>query len=117
MARADNRCEHKACRLRNHEIIKRSENNRQPSAHEWDMIKSSMSYGQYSFAGALKKYGFTRIVLTIAHLDNDVQNWNVKIERLKALCQKHHLQLDQKLHTENRKYGRNFRNNNLKLDL
>lgn len=37
---------------------------------------------------------FFPIVLTVAHLDHDPENWNVKDDRLKALCQLHHLRLD-----------------------
>ena len=36
----------------------------------------------------------TRIVLTIAHLDHDKENWKVKDERLRALCQLCHLMYD-----------------------
>ena len=35
-----------------------------------------------------------KIVLTIAHLDHDEQNWDVKYDRLAALCQKCHLRYD-----------------------
>lgn len=35
-----------------------------------------------------------KIILTIAHLDHDETNHNVSIDRLKALCQKCHLNLD-----------------------
>ena len=35
-----------------------------------------------------------KIILTIAHLDHDETNWNVKDDRLKALCQKCHLIYD-----------------------
>jgi len=35
-----------------------------------------------------------KVVLTIAHLDHDESNWNVKDDRLAALCQKHHLRFD-----------------------
>ncbi len=35
-----------------------------------------------------------RIILTIAHLDHDPENWNVKDSRLKALCQRCHLLYD-----------------------
>lgn len=35
-----------------------------------------------------------KVVLTIAHLDHDETNWNVKIDRLRALCQRCHLQYD-----------------------
>ncbi len=35
-----------------------------------------------------------KIVLTIAHLDHDEENWDVKDERLAALCQRCHLRYD-----------------------
>ncbi len=35
-----------------------------------------------------------KIVLTIAHLDHDETNWDVKDERLAALCQPCHLRYD-----------------------
>ena len=35
-----------------------------------------------------------RVVLTIAHLDHDEHNWDVKDDRLKAMCQKCHLTYD-----------------------
>ncbi|WP_421801779.1 hypothetical protein [Flagellimonas sp.] len=53
------------------------------------------------------------IVLTVAHLDHDKSNnrfWN-----LKALCQRCHLTLDNAQHMLNRKYGRNWKLNQLKL--
>lgn len=37
-----------------------------------------------------------KIVLTVAHLDHDPENWDVKDDRLKALCQRCHLQYDAK---------------------
>lgn len=35
-----------------------------------------------------------RVVLTIAHLDHDETNWNVKDDRLMSLCQHCHINLD-----------------------
>ena len=35
-----------------------------------------------------------KIVLTIAHLDHDPENWDVADERLQALCQRCHLKYD-----------------------
>lgn len=35
-----------------------------------------------------------KIVLTVAHLDHDETNWDVKDERLAALCQSCHLKYD-----------------------
>ncbi len=40
------------------------------------------------------KKDFIKVVLTIAHLDHDVENWQVKDERLAALCQRCHLNYD-----------------------
>lgn len=36
----------------------------------------------------------SKVVLTIAHLDHDPENWDVSDDRLKALCQKCHLAYD-----------------------
>jgi hypothetical protein len=70
---------------------------------------------QYSPSQALKKMNCTKIVLTIAHLDNDHRNCDVADDRLLALCQQCHLRMDISHHSDNRKYGRNYRINNLKL--
>lgn len=35
-----------------------------------------------------------KVVLTIAHLDHDEENWNVSLDRLRALCQRCHLRYD-----------------------
>ena len=35
-----------------------------------------------------------KVVLTIAHLDHDESNWNIKMDRLAALCQRCHLVYD-----------------------
>ena len=37
-----------------------------------------------------------KVVLTIAHLDHDETNWNIKDDRLKAACQLCHLRYDAK---------------------
>ena len=42
----------------------------------------------------LSPFGPTRIVLTIAHLDHDPENHEVKDDRLAALCQYCHLRYD-----------------------
>ena len=47
-----------------------------------------------------------KIVLTIAHLDHDPQNWNVEDERLRAWCQKCHNAYDAR---ERRKHMREKR--------
>ena len=39
-------------------------------------------------------FKWVEIVLTIAHLDHDEENWDVTDDRLAALCQKCHLSYD-----------------------
>lgn len=35
-----------------------------------------------------------KVVLTVAHLDHDEENWNVSHDRLQAMCQRCHLRYD-----------------------
>lgn len=117
LARANNLCEW--CGVENYAIIKREKDGtfRCLYHEEHDMIHAKVKYSGYTKPGAMKKLGFTKIILTIAHLDHDKDNHEVDLERLKALCQKCHLGYDMKNHVANRKYGRNHKENNLKLDL
>ena len=55
------------------------------------------------FNKAIKNVGLTKIVLTIAHLDHDKENFDVQDDRLKALCQRCHLVLDKEHHAEKRR--------------
>ena len=43
----------------------------------------------------------SRVILTVAHLDHDPENWDVTDDRLAALCQKCHLGYDR--HTKTMK--------------
>ena len=54
-----------------------------------------------------------KIVLTIAHLDHDEENWNISYDRLAALCQRCHLRYDAKEKARRRKSDKN----QLKLEL
>ena len=36
----------------------------------------------------------SKVILTIAHLDHDPENWEVSDNRLMAMCQMHHLKYD-----------------------
>ncbi len=49
------------------------------------------------------KAKLTKIILTIAHLDHDKENFEVTDDRLKALCQRYHLILDKEHHAEKRR--------------
>lgn len=111
LIRARNRCE--KCGLGNRLLINKSDRS-YPSPQQWDMY-NSMLRNDYSKRQAMQRMGFTEIVLTIAHLNHDKDNWNVKDDELQALCQKCHLSLDINHHINNRKYGRNWKKNQGKL--
>lgn len=105
LVRAKNCCEF--CSAPNHALIWRPEKNKP----DWKLAPE----GQEADAMVLDGTKFTKIILTIAHLDHDKLNHDVKLERLAALCQRCHLKLDGKHHAENRKYGRNHKKENYKL--
>ena len=113
--RAHNRCEQ--CGLVNGQVIKRLKNGmvRTPGAQDWDMINAKVRYSGYTMSGSIKFHGFTKVVLTVAHLDHNKAN--NRFENLAALCQRCHLSHDQKQHAENRKYGRNWKRDQFKLDI
>jgi 5-methylcytosine-specific restriction endonuclease McrA len=50
-----------------------------------------------------------KVVLTIAHLDHDEDNHNVKLDRLAALCQKCHLDYDRAEKKRRRKEKKGLR--------
>jgi hypothetical protein len=106
LARANNCCEE--CGVKNHALIHRHGKGQ----NDWVYWPEGMESEAWSLDG--KKA--TKIILTIAHLDHDKLNHDVSLERLKALCQKCHLRYDIKHHTNNRKYGRDHKKNNLEID-
>ncbi len=62
-------------------------------------------------------YRLTRIVLTVAHLDHDYRNPNVRDERLRAWCQRCHLRHDHAEHVEHARLTRERRSGQLVLRL
>lgn len=68
----------------------------------YDSKEAALADGCYYCAtidnGKHKQIGIyqTKVVLTIAHLDHDEENWDVQLDRLAALCQLCHLQYDAK---------------------
>lgn len=71
LERAGHCCEF--CGVKNHNWIERGED------------------GKYTYT--FQDLG-TFVILTIAHLDHDPENWDVSDDRLRALCQRCHLQYD-----------------------
>ena len=107
LERAKNCCEQ--CGVPNYEIILRG---------EWAGVKvfqtdngkifnaeNGEQIGEHYFGEINKnpKAKLTKVILTIAHLDHDKENFEVKDDRLKALCQRCHLLLDKEHHAEKRR--------------
>ncbi len=110
--RAKGYCEE--CAVANYSVIDKKDRGL-PAPAQLDIYNEVTRRFGYTQQKALKAAGLTKIVLTVAHLDHDKTNnrfWN-----LKALCQRCHLRHDIKQHAANRKYGRDHKTNNLKLEL
>lgn len=105
LKRANNCCEF--CGVKNYSLIHRTGKGK----NDWEYWPKGMESEAWSIDG--KKC--TKIILTIAHLDNDKLNHDIKLDRLSALCQKCHLKYDIKHHVANRSKAKN--KHNLKLDL
>jgi hypothetical protein len=113
--RANNRCE--KCGVLNGSLINRGKDGAFTYAFkiQLDELHLLTTKHQYSKQQALSSLGLTKVVLTVAHIDHDKNNnrfWN-----LAAWCQKCHLSHDIKQHVANRKYGRDYKSNNHKLEL
>ena len=110
--RARGRCE--KCGLTHNALILRLGHGRCRALTdtERDWIHERMRSGDTEIK-AVKFLGFTRVVLTVAHL-NHIKD-DVSEENLKALCQSCHLKLDLSRHMYNRRYGKKARENNLSL--
>ena len=114
--RACNRCEW--CGIANKAVVKRTATGSytKPSIAQWDLIHYRISAKQSNMTESLRYYGFTKVVLTVAHVDHD--KTNNKFYNLAALCQRCHLNHDIKQHVANRKYGRNHKGKHqLKIEL
>ncbi|KUJ56440.1 hypothetical protein [Chryseobacterium aquaticum] len=104
LERANNCCEQ--CKVSNYELIERGKFNNVFAYQNMNGKIFCAETGDYlgeNYLGSLKDAKLTKVILTIAHLDHDKENWEVKDERLKALCQRCHLVLDKNHHAENRR--------------
>lgn len=108
LKRAGNRCE--TCRAKNHTVIARGL--RKDAGTYMTMTGrirdaetgKNLGWGRGSEYDAEK---FTRIVLTIAHLDHTPEN--CADDNLRALCQMHHLRYDLEHHQRNARATRQAR--------
>lgn len=94
LERAKNKCE--VCDLRNKQTIysislylRNQENGRYGYRSVW--FRSKKDAYKIKHLGTLSKI---RVILTVAHLDHDETNHDVKDDRLKAMCQYCHLNYD-----------------------
>lgn len=96
------RCENPDCQRLNHSVICINNNTQEETVVE--RLTGTKQYicpdGSFRMLGRWKLYNLTRIVLTIAHLDHDKTNDNVSYERLRAWCQRCHLNYDRPRHRE-----------------
>lgn len=111
--RAGNKCEW--CGVPNGKVVRRYDNGSKSTVAP--KIQQSWNWGQIRAYNdkCHKRNGFriTRIVLTVAHLDQNKDN--NRFENLAALCQKCHLGHDAQQHARNRKYGRYHKRHQLDL--
>ena len=80
LERAENKCE--CCGLENYSIV---------DSYKLDGVTTWGNMTLFDFNHPPKK---VKVVLTIAHLDHDEGNHDVKDDRLKAMCQLCHLRYD-----------------------
>lgn len=92
LQRANNCCE--KCGLENHSFVWaiklwiKGDNGRYQHRSLWFRNRED---AEREADGPIRK---VKVVLTISHTDHDEENHNVKIDRLKALCQICHLRYD-----------------------
>jgi len=116
LARACHRCE--ACGVANYAFGYRDKKGRFIEAPQFEKGLPMMYdlFDQHLRPAPIQEEAIT-IVLTIAHLDRDYENWDVADDRLKCLCQRCHFEYDQQANQEAVKYGKFYKKNQLKLDL
>lgn len=105
LERENNKC--KFCDVPNYEIIYRPIKGNM----KWEIAPEGMICESDLFDGVK----FTKIILTIAHLDHDKLNHQVSDDRLAALCQRCDLLYDMDHHVSNRKANKLNKLNHPKL--
>ncbi len=85
LARANNCCEEPGCGLRHKQYAYRALVDGQL---QWFAFREQIPAGADIFKKGVK------VIITIAHLDHNETDHSVTIDRLRALCQLHHLRYD-----------------------
>lgn len=90
LARANNCCEFEGCKFKNGQLVFRGKMNKKI---EWfETFEEALERCDQFMVWHIP----IKVVLTIAHLDHDETNHEVRLDRLKAMCQLHHLRYDAK---------------------
>lgn len=90
LERANNYCEFEGCKFKNGQMVYRGKCN---GRIEWyDTLHQALDECEKHLVWEKP----IKVVLTIAHLDHDEENHEVKLDRLAAMCQLHHLRYDAK---------------------
>lgn len=101
--RANNCCEQ--CGVENGRIIARAEDRfRYVTDKELEQVDLLRKNGS-TYWGSLKALGFTRVILTTAHLDRNTGN--NRFSNLKAFCQRCHFKYDWPANEMAKRYGKN----------
>lgn len=91
LARANNCCEFEGCKFSNGQLVYRGRLH--SGRNEWfETLEAARLICDYYLVWIVP----IKVVLTIAHLDHDETNHAVKLDRLAAMCQLHHLRYDAK---------------------
>lgn len=98
MKRANNACENEGCDFKHREmvwsyLIYRGKTGWVKIKEEAVALAKESGWNCEISEPIIKE---VKVVLTIAHLDHDETNWEVKMDRLKAMCQLCHLRYDAK---------------------
>lgn len=96
LKRANNKCEF--CGLKNHTYVFSGKiyTRQAEGRYSWRTLWFHCESDYFRASSIITDDGLKKVVLTIAHLDHDETNHDVKDGRLKALCQMCHLNYDAK---------------------
>ncbi len=98
-------CENPDCKVENHSKGARDFRGIWLTESEINGLDSTSGEWHFQHIRGFPK--ITMIVLTVAHLDHDKTNKEISIDRLRAWCQRCHLNFDRDHHIKNRKDNRN----------
>jgi len=96
LKRANNTCEHEGCDFKHLEYVWSVKYKGKVTGwyRDYNVAKEQLKTTEMKGGEIIPNPKEVKVVLTIAHLDHDEDNFDVKDERLAAFCQLHHLRYD-----------------------